>query len=96
MMDVETPRDFEWDEAKATSNVGKHGVPFEFAAAVFLDAARADFDASQPEDGEARRKVVGTIAGCLFTVVYTRRDVAIRFISARRSNAQEARRYENR
>ena len=91
-MGVETPRAFEWDEAKATSNVSKHGVPFEVAAAVFLEAARADFDASQPEDGETRRKVVGMTDGRLFTVVYTRRDDAVRVISARRSNAQEARR----
>ena len=28
---------FEWDEKKAASNVGKHGVSFEEAASVFLD-----------------------------------------------------------
>lgn len=84
---------FEWDEAKAAGNFARHGLRFEVAATVFLDDNRADFDASHPEDGELRRKVVGMIDGLLFTVVYTVRDQTIRLISARRSNAKEARRY---
>ena len=28
---------FEWDDAKATANEAKHGVPFEYTASVFLD-----------------------------------------------------------
>ena len=30
---------FEWDERKAGRNLAKHGVPFEYAARVFLDYA---------------------------------------------------------
>lgn len=30
--------DFEWDALKAASNLVKHGVPFEQAATVLLDA----------------------------------------------------------
>lgn len=90
---MDTPLSFEWDDDKATSNFVKHGVRFEVAAAVFLDPRRADFDASNPVDGEARRKVVGMIEGLLFTVVYTLRGQTIRLISARRSNEKEARRY---
>jgi uncharacterized DUF497 family protein len=30
------PSAFEWDDAKAASNLAKHGVPFAFAARVFL------------------------------------------------------------
>jgi uncharacterized DUF497 family protein len=84
---------FEWDEAKALANLAKHGVPFDYAAAVFLDPDGIDFDASRPEDGEARRKRVGRIEGRLFTVVYTERGDLIRLISARRANAQEERSY---
>jgi uncharacterized DUF497 family protein len=29
--------EFEWDTAKAVLNERKHGIPFSFAAAVFLD-----------------------------------------------------------
>jgi uncharacterized DUF497 family protein len=87
------PMSFEWDDAKATANEAKHGVPFEYAASVFLDPERVDFDASRPEDNEVRRKLVGMIEGRHFTVVYTVRDGVIRLISARRANDQEMRRY---
>jgi uncharacterized DUF497 family protein len=91
---VTQPRAFEWDNAKALANLAKHGVPFDYAAAVFLDSDGIDFDASRAEDGEARRKRVGRIDGRLFTVVYTERGDLIRLISARRANAQEERFYD--
>lgn len=84
---------FEWDDAKAQSNLAKHGVPFAYATRVFLDAGVVDFDASRPGDGEPRRKAVGEIEGRLFTVVYTPREDCIRVISARRCNLTEERRY---
>jgi uncharacterized DUF497 family protein len=84
---------FDWDDAKAKANQAKHGVPFEYAASIFLDPDRMDFDASRPMDNEDRRKVVGVIEGQLFTVVYTLRDDVFRLISARRANGQETRRY---
>lgn len=86
-------RDFEWDDAKADSNVAKHGVSFAYAARVFLDPGVVDFDASQPHDGEVRRKAVGMVEGRVFTVVYTTRDGVTRIISARRCNAKEGKSY---
>ena len=91
-----SPRRFEWDAAKASANLVKHGVRFEVATGVFADPTRADFDASHVEDGEVRRKVVGEIQGRLFTLVYTLRGEKMRIISARQSNAMEARRYADR
>ncbi len=88
-----TPHAFQWDDAKAASNLAKHGVPFDYAARVFLDEAVVDFDASRETDGEARRKAVGQIEGRVFTVVYVRRRDAIRIISARRANAMERKAY---
>lgn len=88
-----TGLEFEWDDGKASGNLAKHGVPFDYATRVFLDAERVDFDASRPEDGERRRKAVGLIDGRLFAVVYTARDGRIRLISARRCNALEERQY---
>jgi uncharacterized DUF497 family protein len=38
-------REFEWDGAKAESNLAKHGVPFAYAARVFLDPRMVEFDA---------------------------------------------------
>jgi uncharacterized DUF497 family protein len=86
-------REFDWDDAKAGTNLVKHGVPFPYATRVFLNAGMIDFDASKPGDGEVRRKVVGMIEGRLFTVVYTVRDDVTRIISARRCNAKEGRLY---
>lgn len=84
---------FDWDDGKAQSNLHKHGVRFEMAAAVFLDPDGIDIDATQAGQGEVRRKLVGRIDGLLFTVVYTERGDVTRLISARRSNSKEARRY---
>src|SRR5208282_6780587 len=56
-----TPRAFEWDDAKAASNLAKHSVPFDYATRVFLDEAVVDFDASREADGEAPRKAIGLI-----------------------------------
>ena len=37
------PAFFEWDKAKARSNIKKHGVSFEDAMAVFRDALARTF-----------------------------------------------------
>ncbi len=84
---------FDWDDDKALSNVSKHGIGFEYAARIFLDLDRVDFDVTRSEDGEERRKTVGMIDNRLFTVVYTERFNSIRLISARRCNGKEQRQY---
>jgi uncharacterized protein len=85
--------EFEWDEAKAQANLAKHGVPFAYAARVFLDPYRVDLDTTRAADGEARRKLVGAVERRLYAVVYTVRRGRIRLISARRCNAKEERAY---
>lgn len=60
---------------------------------MFRDASIIDFDVAWPGDGEVRRKAVGMIEVCLFTVVYTERDGVTRIISARRCNAKEGKPY---
>jgi uncharacterized DUF497 family protein len=84
---------FEWDEAKAASNLAKHGVPFDVATLVFLDEAVIIFDATKVVDCEPRSKAVGIVKGRLFTVVFTNRQGIRRLISARRSNNKETRAY---
>jgi uncharacterized protein len=46
---------FEWGEGKAAQNVAKHGVPFEYAARVFLDAHRLDSEDTRRDYSEERR-----------------------------------------
>ena len=90
---MRSEREFEWDDAKAASNLAKHGVPFSYAARVFLDPNMLEFDASRAGDGEVRRKAVGLIEGRLYVVVYTDRADVCRIISARRTNETERKAY---
>jgi uncharacterized DUF497 family protein len=85
--------DFEWDEAKAESNLRRHKITFQDACRVFFDLfALIEQDISE-NYGEDRFLATGMIEGLLFTVVYTERGERIRIISARRANRDEQRRY---
>jgi uncharacterized DUF497 family protein len=86
-------QEFEWDAAKAESNLRKHRVGFEAARRVFEDAfafERADEDLPY---GEARFIIMGMVDGRLLRVIYTERNGRIRIISARKATAHERREY---
>jgi uncharacterized protein len=85
---------FEWDARKAAQNVAKHGVPFEYAARVFLDPHRLDGEDTRRDYREERRITMGKIEGRLFVVAYTPRSKVIRLISARKANEREQRQYD--
>ena len=80
---------FEWDPAKASGNLRKHGVPFEYATRVFLDPSRLDRADAREDYGEERRVTVGAIEGRVFVVAYTMRGGVIRLISARQAVTHE-------
>ena len=84
---------FEWDERKAAQNIAKHGVPFDYAARVFLDPYRLDSEDKRRDYSEERRLTLGTIEGRLYAVAYTVRGPIIRLISARKANEREQRKY---
>lgn len=92
---MEIPTAFDWDAAKAETNLAKHGFPFEEAIAVFTDSRNVVIDTARVEDGEDRQKVVGTIGSRLFAVVFVMRGDICRIISARRANSNEERAYES-
>ncbi|MCJ2043608.1 BrnT family toxin [Methylobacterium sp. J-078] len=93
---------FEWDPAKAASNLRKHGIGFESAVRVFADP----FLLTAPdrvEGGELRWKAIGSIGDiAVLLVVHTiterdedgREIEIVRIISARRADRTERRRYE--
>jgi uncharacterized DUF497 family protein len=83
---------FEWDDRKAARNVAKHGVPFEYAARVFLDPHRLESEDNR-HHGEERWLTLGKIEGRLFAIAYTPRGTVLRLISARKANAREQRKY---
>jgi uncharacterized DUF497 family protein len=85
--------EFEWDESKAASNLGKHGLGFDLAYRLFLEASCIEFDVSRAADGEARFKRVGAYHGKFVTIVFTRRAAIVRIISVRRANQAEEKRH---
>ena len=90
---------FEWDAAKAQSNLSKHRVSFEIATRVFADPF-AMVEQDRIENGERRWRTLGTVDGhLLLLVAHTVRNgedgaEVIRIISARRADSKERKRYE--
>jgi len=84
---------FEWDAAKAATNLVKHGISFEQAALVFADPNRLTFTDTRHLH-EKRENTTGLIAGVLIiTVTHTDRSGNVRIISARPASRQERNRY---
>jgi len=86
--------DFEWDPAKARSNLTKHGISFSDVETAFYD----QYAISMSDPGasaEERFILVGMDAlGAIVVVAYTYRDNLIRIISARRATKSERKSYE--
>ena len=86
---------FEWDEAKATGNLRKHGVGFEEAISGFGDPRALTIFDEEHSDQEDRYVDLGRSAGGrVLVVVYTERGESIRLISCRRATPTERRQYE--
>ena len=51
-----------------TCNLRKHGVPFEYAARIFLDPSRLDREDTREDYGEERHVTLGAIEGRVFVV----------------------------
>ena len=81
---------FEWDEEKNRANLIKHGISFDDASQVFYE--RVVIKRSNRND-EERWIAIGKLDDRLLTVIFTRRDKAIRIISARRPRPNEKRAY---
>jgi uncharacterized protein len=85
--------DFEWDEAKAQSNLAKHGISFEVATLVFDDVFAFDRFDLDDNPGETRYAITGLVNGVMLAVVYTERDDRTRIISARKATRNEENEY---
>lgn len=88
-----TGEQFEWDDAKARSNLAKHGVSFEAARRAFDDVFAFDRLDPGSEQGETRYVITGRVNGILLTVVYTERGDRIRIISGRKATTHEEQEY---
>ena len=78
--------EFEWNSAKARSNLKKHGVSFEEAQSVFHDEYARQFDDDDPSSEEERFIMLGmSIKSRILVVCHCERSSGnvIRIISAR-------------
>jgi uncharacterized DUF497 family protein len=83
---------YDWDPAKAITNLRKHSVDFADAATVFAD----DYALTIPDDypDEERFVTIGMDAlGRILVVVFTWRGQRIRIISARKAESHERKQY---
>ena len=89
------PLQFEWDSAKAKSNLTKHNVSFEEATTVFGDANSLTINDPDHSKSESRSITIGNShAAKILVVVHTERGDNIRIISARRASRRERKSYE--
>ncbi|PAW83613.1 MAG: hypothetical protein B9S33_13465 [Pedosphaera sp. Tous-C6FEB] len=86
---------FEWDQAKASVNLRKHGVSFEEAATAFADELSLTIPDPDHSQVEERFILLGTsYRGKMLVVVHTERGDSIRVISARPASRRERQQYE--
>lgn len=85
---------FEWDDAKAASNLKKHGLSFTEAMTVFLDPLGIIVE-DQSAAREERRVIIGhSLNRRIVLAVFVERGQAIRIVTAREVTKHEKRRYE--
>ena len=86
---------FEWDAAKAATNVLKHGVDFDEASTVFADDLSATGRDPDHSINEARFLTFGlSNKGRVLAVSHTDRGGVLRIISARAATRKEKQIYE--
>lgn len=87
---------FEWDAAKAASNLRKHGVSFDEARTVFYDEFAIQFHDEAHSAMEDRFLMLGlSSAANLLLVCHCERQDGdiVRIISARKATKQESTHY---
>jgi uncharacterized DUF497 family protein len=88
--------DFEWDVAKAKTNLSKHRVAFSEASTVLRDRLSITIHDPDHSVDEDRYITIGaSIAGRLLMVAHTDRGDRTRIISARELTRKEREAYEN-
>jgi len=93
---------FEWDPIKAKKNIKDHGIAFERAATVFLDAAALSIYDEEHSENEDRWITLGIDRiGTLLVVCHTYRkesesSARIRLISAFKATNKEIKQYGRR
>lgn len=88
--------EFEWDPAKASANLIKHGVDFADAAMALEDEFAVTIEDTAAKSEQRFISLCTDPFGKLLVVVFTWRGERIRLISARSATSRERREYEDR
>ena len=86
--------EFEWDDAKNDACFTHRGFDFSYAVRAFQDEDRIVGRDRRRDYAEDRCRLLGTIEGRVFVVVYTMRGSVVRINSADKANTRETREYE--
>ena len=89
-------RRFEWDMAKAESNLQKHSISFEAASSAFDDSFALIAPDEKHSNVEHRQRLIGEADGGVLVIAFTMRAAGsvIRLISARKASRKERMLYE--
>jgi uncharacterized DUF497 family protein len=79
--------DFEFDPAKSSANLRKHGIDFIGAQALWSDPDRLEIPARSLD--EPRLQIIGRIGDAVWSAFITSRGNRIRIISVRRARDEE-------
>ena len=91
------PLNFEWDPAKAASNLRKHGVAFEEAATSFGDPLSLTIDDPDHSEAEDRFIHLGlSYRNRLVLTSFTERGDRVRIITARLASPREREQHDQR
>jgi uncharacterized DUF497 family protein len=86
--------EYEWDEAKATANLAKHGISFTAAARALEDTRKLQILDDRFDYGEERIQCLCMDHGeVLFVVTVMPDDNICRIISARKATRHEQEQY---
>lgn len=85
--------EFEWDEAKRSANLAKHGLDFAEALEFDWEGAITWID-TRKDYGEERSLALGLFCGRIHSVAFVERHGITRIISFRKAKKREVRRYE--
>jgi len=84
---------FEFDQNKSASNKAKHGIDFDEAQLLWMDAGRIEIEARTI--GEYRKLLIAMINDEVWSAIFTMRNNKIRIISVRKSRKYEREIYYN-
>ena len=88
---------FEWNPAKAATNIKKHGISFDEAKSVFFDEFAVQFFDQENSETEDRFLMLGMSSETnLLLICHCERDDGntIRVISARKATKNESKSYQ--